>query len=73
MYIDDDPNAGTGRGIGGPTGEAIETRASVIALWHAARTDLEAAGAKVVEVDFPVVRNYEGDRAGAISIWIAAS
>lgn len=70
MYINDDPEAGTAQagGIGGPTGERIETRASVIALWEAARRDLEAAGAEVVEVDFPVVSNYEGDRPGAPTI-----
>jgi amidase len=67
MYINADPEAGTGEspGIGGPTGQRIETRPSVIALWQAARRDLEAAGAEVVEVDFPVVSNYEGDRPGA--------
>ncbi|QIG39615.1 amidase [Microbacterium sp. 4R-513] len=69
MYINADPDAGTGTGIGGPTGERIETRASVIALWEAARRDLEAAGATVLEVDFPVVSNYEGDRAGAPTIF----
>lgn len=68
MYINADPEAGTGTGIGGPTGERIETRASIIALWEAARRDLEAAGATVVEVDFPVVSNYEGDRAGVPTI-----
>lgn len=68
MYINADAEAGTGTGIGGPTGRRIETRASVIALWEAARRDLEAAGATVVEVDFPVVSNYEGDRAGAPTI-----
>lgn len=68
MYVNADPDAGTGTGIGGPTGERIETRASVIALWEAARRDLEAAGATVVELDFPVVSNYEGDRAGAPTI-----
>jgi amidase len=67
MYINADPEAGTGEnpGIGGPTGRRIETRPSVIALWEAARRDLEAAGAEVVDVDFPVVSNYEGDRPGA--------
>ena len=65
MYINADPDAGTGTTIGGPTGQRIETRASVIALWEQARRDLEAAGAEVVETDFPVVTNYEGDRAGA--------
>lgn len=39
----------------------------MIALWEAARRDLEAAGAEVVEVDFPVVSNYESDRPGAPS------
>lgn len=70
MYINADPEAGTAEdgGIGGPTGRRIETRASVIALWEAARRDLEAAGAEVVEVDFPVVSNYEGDRPGAPTI-----
>jgi amidase len=68
MYINADPDAGTGTGIGGPTGQAIETRPTVIALWEAARADLEDAGAEVVEVDFPVVSNYEGDRAGAPTI-----
>ena len=67
MYINADPEPGPRRdpGIGGPTGQRIDTRASVIDLWEAARRDLEAAGAEVVEVDFPVVSNYEGDRPGA--------
>lgn len=73
MYINADPDAGTaepGRtpGIGGSTGRRIETRASVIELWEAARRDLEAAGAEVIEVDLPVVTNYEGDRPGAPTI-----
>ncbi|MBO9624944.1 MAG: amidase [Microbacterium sp.] len=70
MYINADPDAGTAEnpGIGGPTGQRIETRASVVARWEAARRDLEAAGATVVEVDFPVVSNYEGDRPGAPTI-----
>lgn len=70
MYIGADPDAGTAAdpGIGGPTGRRIETRASVIHRWEAARRDLEAAGATVVEVDFPVVSNYEGDRPGAPTI-----
>ena len=67
MYINADPDAGTrvDGGIGGPTGTRIRTRDSVIALWEAARRDLEAAGVEVVEVEFPVVSNYEGDRPGA--------
>ncbi|WP_460774459.1 amidase [Microbacterium sp. GXF7504] len=70
MYIDADPDAGTNPdgGIGGPTGLPIRTRPSVLALWRQARRDLEAAGATVVEVDFPAVTNYEGDRPGAPTI-----
>ncbi len=43
----------------------IETRASVLELWRQAAADLERLGAEVVEVDFPVVSNYERDRPGA--------
>ena len=70
MYINADPEAGTAPapGIGGPTGQRIYTRDSIMGLWEAARRDLEAAGAHVIEVDFPVVSNYEGDRPGAPSI-----
>lgn len=70
MYINADPAAGTGEkvGIGGPTGQRIETRASMIALCLAARAALEAAGAEVAVTDFPVVSNYEGDRPGAPTI-----
>ncbi|MEU5216858.1 amidase [Streptomyces sp. NPDC020807] len=71
MYVNADPEAGTNPdgGIGGQTGQPIETRPSVIALWEAARRDLEAAGAEVVDVDFPVVTNYESDRPGAPSLF----
>ncbi len=70
MYIGADDAAGTAPdpGIGGPTGQRIEPRPSVLVQWEAARRDLEAAGAEVVEVDFPVVSNYEGDRPGAPTI-----
>lgn len=70
MYINEDPDAGTADspGIGGPTGQRIETRDTVIELWRAARRDLEAAGAEVVAVDFPVVSNYEGDRPGTPTV-----
>ncbi|MER9303172.1 amidase [Mesorhizobium sp. M0496] len=43
----------------------IETRASVLTLWEQAAADLKRLGAEVVEVDFPVVSNYERDRPGA--------
>ncbi|WEX18764.1 amidase [Pseudomonas sp. G11] len=71
MYINADPDAGTSEkpGIGGPTGQKIHTRASVIALWQAARQALEAAGAEVLEVDFPLVSNCEGDRPGAPTVF----
>ncbi|KAA6172454.1 amidase [Pseudomonas veronii] len=71
MYINTDPDAGTSEkpGIGGPTGQKIHTRASVIALWQAARQALEAAGAEVLEVDFPLVSNCEGDRPGAPTVF----
>lgn len=71
MYINADPEAGTSEqpGIGGPTGQRIETRASVIALWQQARQALEAADAEVIEVDFPLVSNCEGDRPGAPTVY----
>ena len=68
MYLGEDPDAGTGRGIGGPTGKRIAPRPSSLDLWRQTRADLEAAGAEVVIVDFPVVSNYVADRAGAPSI-----
>lgn len=71
MYINADPEAGTAQapGIGGPTGQRIITRASVIELWEQARKALEACGAEVVEVDFPLVSNCEGDRPGAPTVF----
>lgn len=70
MYVNADAQAGTAEapGIGGPTGQRIDTRASIIALWQAAKRKIEAAGAEVVLVDFPVVTHYEGDRTGAPKI-----
>ncbi|CAN2967515.1 amidase [Pseudomonas sp. PM2] len=71
MYINADPEAGTSEkpGIGGPTGQKIHTRATVIDLWQAARQALQAAGAEVIEVDFPLVSNCEGDRPGAPTVF----
>jgi len=71
MYINADPEAGTSTepGIGGPTGQRINTRESVIDLWKQARAALEAAGAEVIEVDFPLVSNCEGDRPGAPTVF----
>jgi amidase len=71
MYINADAEAGTSEapGIGGPTGQRINTRPTVIALWQQAREALEAAGAQVLEVDFPLVSNCEGDRPGAPTVF----
>ncbi len=71
MYINKDELAGTSEkpGIGGPTGQRSHTRASVIDLWEQARAALESAGATVVEVDFPLVSNCEGDRPGAPTVY----
>ena len=71
MYLNADGEAGTNPngGVGWPTGTRIETRASIIALWQLAKADLEAAGAEIVETEFPAVSNYEGDRPGAPTIY----
>ncbi|MGL4711492.1 MAG: amidase, partial [Shewanella sp.] len=71
MYINKDELAGTSEnpGIGGPTGQRIHTRQSVIDLWEVARQALKAAGAEVIEVDFPLVSNCEGDRPGAPTVF----
>ncbi|MFN6548358.1 amidase [Mycolicibacterium nivoides] len=67
MYINAD---GGGR-------DAIRTRQSIIDCWTAAKAQLEALGAEVVETDFPVVENYEEDRPGAASMvtrgWVPAN
>jgi amidase len=69
MYIGEDPQQGTGTGIGNFLGARIEPRPSMLELWRAARADLVAAGAEVIDTDFPVVTNYEADRLGAPSIF----
>ncbi|MEG5262923.1 amidase [Pseudomonas sp. JDS28PS106] len=71
MYINADPDAGTSEkpGIGGPTGQRIDTRPTVIDLWQEARAALQAAGAEVIDVDFPLVSNCEGDRPGAPTVF----
>ncbi|MBD8493531.1 amidase [Pseudomonas syringae] len=71
MFINQDPEMGTSEapGIGGPTGQRIDTRPAVIDLWAQARQALLAAGAEVVETDFPLVSNCEGDRPGAPTVF----
>ena len=49
IYVNGDPG----------TSSPIVTRDSVMRLWSELRADLEAAGAEVVETDFPVVDRYE--------------
>lgn len=70
MYINEDPAAGSAAapGIGGPTGQHINTRPSIMALWHQARATMEEEGVEVIVTDFPLVTNYEGDRPGAPKI-----
>ncbi len=64
-----DPDAGTPNrrtpGIGGPDGPAHrDPRLRDRRCGTRPAATSKAAGAEVVEVDFPVVSNYEGDRAG---------
>lgn len=67
MYINNDPEQGTGdgTGMGGSTGQKIVTRQSIVDAWNKTRAHLESLGAQIIEVDFPAVTNYEGDRPGA--------
>ncbi|MGV9710091.1 amidase [Gordonia sp. NPDC003424] len=74
-YLDlRDPESLRGKRFGVPriilgeddeAGWPITPRPSVIDLWERARADLEAAGATVIDVDFPALTNYELDRPGA--------
>lgn len=74
MYVNADPLAGTGPdhrdevGICGSMGQRVVTSPDVTALWEQLRADIETAGAEVVEVDFPAVTRYEGDRPGAPTV-----
>lgn len=69
MFIGLDPEQGTGTGMGSVTGQKIEPRPSMLKLWESFGAELEAAGAEVVLTDFPVVTNYEADRAGAPNVF----
>lgn len=70
MYINEDAEAGSNPegGIGGPTGQKIETRRSMIDLFNMARKVIEGKGGTIIVTDFPVITNYESDRLGASSI-----
>jgi amidase len=50
LYVNGDPDSAY----------PIHTRDSVMTLWQNMRDDFVAAGAEMVETDFPVVENYEG-------------
>lgn len=54
--------------IGGedPKAKPFLVSQDVIDLWKRAKTDLEDAGATVVETDFPLVSNYEDDSESGI-------
>lgn len=69
MFLGLDPEAGTGTGMGSVTGQNIEPRPSMLRLWDSFVAKLEAAGAEIVLTDFPVVTNYEADRAGAPNVF----
>jgi amidase len=69
MFLGHDPEQGTGTGMGSVTGQKIVPRPSMLKLWESFRNALEAAGAEIVETDFPVVTNYEADRAGAPNVF----
>jgi amidase len=69
MFLGLDPEQGTGMGMGSVTGQKIEPRPSMLKLWNSFVAELEAAGAEVVLTDFPVVSNYEADRAGAPNVF----
>ncbi|MBP2386529.1 amidase [Paeniglutamicibacter kerguelensis] len=66
-----DPEALNGKRLGVPrmylgkdAGFPLAVRGSILELWDAARTRLEALGATVVEVDLPMIEKYEGNTPG---------
>lgn len=71
-YLDlADPDALRGKRLGVPrmylgkdANFPLNVRASILKLWDAARTRLEALGATIIEVDLPMIERYEGDTPG---------
>lgn len=69
------PDALRGKRIGVPTmyigkdttGKPIPIRPSILALWERTAAKLRELGATVVEVDFPLMHNYDMDRPSAQS------
>lgn len=53
------PKMYIGKADGAPDAREVHTRKSVIELWHNASNILKDLGATIVEVDFPVVTNFE--------------
>jgi len=47
------------------TGKPIPVRPSVLALWERTAAVLRAQGAEVIEIDFPLMHNYDMDRPNA--------
>lgn len=43
----------------------IAVRPSVMRLWNLARERLASLGAEIIETDFPLIEQYEGDRPGS--------
>lgn len=64
MYIGGDDSAV-------PPVSKVQTRASIIKLWHEARRALEACGAEVIETDFPLVTTYEANAASGQLVTVA--
>ena len=69
MFLGKDPQQGTGTGMGSVTGQEIVPRPAMLDLWNNYCQALQEAGAEIVETDFPVVSNYEADRAGAPNVY----
>ena len=49
--------------------EPLEVRPSILELWYRAAGELQALGATIVEVDFPVVSHYDRDRDGMADMY----
>lgn len=62
------PKMYIGKDDSDPSARKVHTRQSVIDLWNNARKTLEALGAVVEEVDFPVVTKFEAVQSGTGSV-----
>lgn len=50
--------------LGGDPRFPIKVRPSILELWKVAQARLESLGAEVIETNFPLIEQYEGDRPG---------